>query len=88
MYKEKKRGIDMRTVGELKNLIKDLSDDMMIVHFDNNMEKFGCFPNVTAKVERRSPVEKQTWDRFDGTDYTYESYERDDENGQPCLVLY
>ena len=78
----------MRTVGELREMIAELPNDMKIIHFESTMEKHGCFPNVTARVEKRSPIEKQTWDRFDGTDYTYESYERDEECFQPCLVLY
>jgi len=77
----------MKTVGELLAFIENLPKDMPIVQFQTTMEKSGCFNSCFAKVEKRSPVEHSAWDRFDGGDYTYESYDID-ENGKECLVLY
>ena len=65
------------TVKELKEMIKDLPDDMKIVQYQEGMEKRGFLEGAFIKVEKRIPVEVETYDRFDYTKYSYKRYEFD-----------
>ena len=76
----------MKTVGELREFIKDLPDDMLIVQYRSNMEKHGYENGVYCDVANMQKETKHTWDRFDGTDYSYEVFVSS-EDGVPCLKL-
>lgn len=76
----------IKTVGELKDFIKDFPDDTPIVNYENDLEKRGYFNSTCFSLEKMQQVTKQTWDRFDGIDYTYEAYERSDD-GVECLII-
>ena len=65
------------TVKELKEMIKDLPDDMKIVQYQEGMERRGYLEGAFIKVEKRTPVEVETYDRFDYTEYSYQRYEFD-----------
>lgn len=76
----------IKTVGELKEFIKDLPDNTPIVNYEIDLEKSGYFNSTGFSLEKMQQVTRQTWDRFDGTDYTYEAYERSDD-GIECLRI-
>lgn len=77
----------MKTVGELKEVIKDLPDDMKLVMYKSNMETSGYQNAIYASVEAMASETKHTWDRFDGTNYDYEVY-TDSKDGEKCLKIY
>lgn len=77
----------MNTVGELKEFIKGLNDDMPIVKRSDNFElrgaiDIGIYPRVNKfKVER-----KEFMDGFDYETYYHDVY-ISDENGIECLQI-
>ena len=75
------------TVGELKKALANVADDIKIVSYQENMETCGYREGVSMSLDKRSPIEKQTYDRFDYTDYSYVVYERDDENGEAVVSM-
>ena len=77
----------MKTVGELKEAIKDLPDDMKLIMYKSNMETSGYQNSVYASVDNMVTETKHTWDRFDGTHYDYEVY-TSDKDGEKCLKIY
>ena len=64
-----------KTVGELKEFLEHLPNDMVVVHYKSDMEKSGWFEGVTPWVALMKKKTHETWDRFDGSYYSYESYE-------------
>ena len=74
------------TVKEMKDFLKDLPDDMKLVCYRSDMEKNGYMENVSARIRKMAPVEKHTWDRFDGGNYTYTAYEPN-ESGVDIVVI-
>lgn len=75
------------TVGELKKVLANIADDVKIVAYAENMENCGYRHGASISLDKRSPVKKQTYDRFDYTDYSYVVYERDDQNGEPVVSV-
>ena len=76
------------TVGELKERLKNVDDNMLIVSYQNGMEKSGILKAYPyAGVIKVKEVEKSTWDRFDGTDYTYTAYEKDKHGDKEVFCL-
>ncbi len=76
----------MKTVGELKEFIKNLPDDMPLVNYQSNMETSGYRNRVICDVANMKKEERPTWDRFDGTYYSYEVFVKT-EDGSPCLII-
>ena len=77
----------INTVGELKKLLEEFSDNMPIIHYSHGIERSGYFEGIwTPYVNYVSKTENDAWDTFDGTHYTYECYVLD-ENGQEALVI-
>ena len=76
----------MRTVGELKEFIKNLPDDMPLVTHQSAMEKIGYQNNVFCNVVNMKKETRETWDRFDKIAYTYETMVRS-ADGIPCLEI-
>lgn len=75
------------SVGELKKMLAGVPDDTKVVAWQQDMERCGCRPGASFNLEKRSPVERRTYDRFDYTDYTYTVYDRDVENGELMLTI-
>ena len=76
------------TVGELKEKLKDVPDDLLVVEFHNNMEKQGimkAFPS--CEIMRVKERKIHTYDRFDYTDYTYTVYERDNKGDKEVFYI-
>jgi len=76
----------MKTVGELREFIKDLPDDMLLVKYDRNMETSGYRNSLFADTIKMKTETKETWDRFDGGNYSYEVFEPS-ENGELCMRI-
>lgn len=74
------------TVRELKALIKDLQDETPIVSYQSDMEKSGYLPKVDISTQSMVVEITETYDAFDYTPYTYESYSMA-ENGEGVLCL-
>lgn len=74
------------SVGELKKMLANLPDDTKVVAWQENIETCGCRLGASFSLDKRSPIERRTYDRFDYTDYTYTVYEQD-ENGEPMLTI-
>lgn len=75
-----------KTVGELKQFLELLPEDMTVVYYKNDLEKCGWFEGITLWVTNMSKEVRQAWDYFDHTDYSYECY-RCDSNGEKVVVL-
>lgn len=76
----------MNTVGELKEFIKNLPDEMLIVNYHSDMETYGYTNNIICTVSNMKKERRESWDRFDNTDFSYEVYVKS-EDGIPCLTL-
>ena len=75
-----------KTIGELKQFLELLPEDMIVVHYKSDMEKSGWFEGITPWVTNMSKEVHQTWDCFDHTDYSYECYGHDS-NGEEVVIL-
>ncbi len=73
-------------VKALKNFLDGLPDDMKIVVYRHDMEKSGYMENMSVNIRQMVPVEKDTWDRFDGINYAYIAYEND-KSGEDTVVI-
>jgi len=68
-------------VRDLKKLLENVSDDLDIVGYESDMERHGIMEkSIYGKVVKVKTEKVSTWDRFDGTDYTYTRYV-EDKNG-------
>lgn len=68
------------TVGELKEKLRGVPDDLLIVSYQSDMERSGimkAYPQ--CKTIKCKEIERKTWDRFDGDDYTYKVLVEDKE---------
>ena len=83
---KERKDFPMKTVKELRDYLANLPDDMIIVHFIEDMERSGYMPNIYPRVANMSPIKEQTYDSFDGTAYDYTHYIYDEE-GTPVLAL-
>lgn len=77
----------MKTVGELKTLIKDLPDDMPLAFYHNDMERCGHINDVYAEIANFKSVTDTAVDAFDGTVYSYDKLEYC-KDGTPHLKIY
>ena len=73
-----------KTVGELKEFIKDLPDDMLLVNYESNLETSGYMNRLSCDVVNMKKETKYSWDRFDETEYSYEVFDIT-KDGIPCL---
>ena len=80
---------DMK-VGDLKKLLANVDDDLVIVGLQNGMEQSGLLPvsKYDMKTLSGEMVKRQTWDRFDHTDYTYEVFEEKKDGKIKVFRLY
>lgn len=78
----------IRTVGELKDFIKNLSDDTPIAKYKCDIEKDGYLPMLGVRLENMILGEKETQDACDHTPYTYEAFfPTHDDTGTLCLLI-
>ena len=76
----------IKTVGDLKSLLQNLSDDTLLLSYQSDMEKSGYVNRVFVDVLNMSIKEKKTYDAFDHTPYNYKVYERDS-TGEQYIVF-
>ena len=57
----------IKTVGELKNILNGLPNDMLILSYSSNMEKNGYENKMLIAIEPMKETEKETYDAFDYT---------------------
>lgn len=77
-----------RTVGELKEYIKNLPDDTPIVSYQSDMEKSGYQSISCASTQKMVTEKRETYDAFDYTPYSYTVFSpSDDDTGTLCLVI-
>ncbi len=76
----------IKTVGELKNILNGLPNDMLILSYSSNMEKNGYENKMLITIEPMKETEKETYDAFDYTPYTYKVFELD-ATGHECLLF-
>lgn len=73
-------------VKSLKEFLADKPDDMKLLVYRKDMETEGYMENVSVNVRKMKAVQKDTWDRFDGNEYSYTAYEND-KNGEETIVI-
>ena len=80
---------DMK-VGDLKKLLANVDDDLVLVGLQHGMEQSGLLPvrKYDMKTLAGEMVKRQTWDRFDYTDYTYEVFEEKKDGKIKVFRLY
>lgn len=76
----------MKTVGELKQFLKNLPDDMPMVIHRTNMERYGYVQEVSPYVAATVEKTETTVDTFDYTIYPYTRFALDAE-GVPTLLF-
>ena len=77
-----------RTVGELKEYIKDLPDDTPIISYQSDMEKSGYQSISYASTQKMVTEKRETYDAFDYTPYSYTVFSPSkDDTGTLCLVI-
>ena len=68
-------------VGDLKKMLENIPDDLVIVGYESDMERHGIMEtSFCGKVVKVKEEKVSTWDSFDGTNYTYTRYV-EDKNG-------
>ena len=77
----------MKTVGELKEFIKDLPDDLLLVTFKSDMETSGYRNDIDCMFANMEVETRHAFDSFDGTYFSYEVMV-DSKGGKPCLKFY
>lgn len=76
------------TVGELREVIKDLPDNTPVVGYQSDMERSGYQRRVYARSAHMTSKKRETYDAFDYTPYTYEVFSpSEDSGGTLCLVI-
>lgn len=76
----------LRTVGELKEYIKNLPDDMLLVKYESTMEISGYRNKMFCDVTKMQEEVIQGYDSFDGEEFEYKVFVPAEE-GTECLRL-
>lgn len=77
-----------KTVGELKEYIKNLPDDTPIISYQSDMEKSGYQSISCASTQKMVTEKRETYDAFDYTPYSYTVFSpSNDDTGTLCLVI-
>ena len=77
-----------KTVGELKEYIKNLPDDTPIISYQSDMEKSGYQSISCASTQKMVAEKRETYDAFDYTSYSYTVFSPSkDDTGTLCLVI-
>lgn len=78
-------------VGQLKELIKDMDDNLEVIKRSNNYELKGSFVPAEKYDIRIDTgyrlVSEQFWDDFDNEPYHTEVYVHDKDNGETVLII-
>ena len=77
----------LNNVGQLKEYIANLPDDMPIVLYRRDMEKSGYMEGVWVENQSMKQETDTAFDVFDHTPYRYEVYVEAGASGIPCLKV-
>lgn len=77
----------IKTVGDLKKLLEGIDDSTLVVSFREGMEKRGYLQECYADVGKFNKKEINTFDVFDGTPYSYESFFPNKYGEFECLYI-
>lgn len=78
----------MKTVGELREFLETLNDDMPIVKTSLNFELRGAIVNGVYAQKKKYSKEVETFiDTFDYTEYKQDVYKCDND-GIECLYIF
>lgn len=76
------------TVGELRDVIRDLPDDTPVIGYQSDMERSGYQKAVDARPSHMVSEKRETYDAFDYTPYIYEVFTPSkDGSGTLCLII-
>lgn len=76
------------TVGELRDVIRDLPDGTPVIGYQSDMERSGYQKAVSARPAHMVSEERETYDAFDYIPYTYEVFTPSkDGSGTLCLII-
>lgn len=76
-------------VKDLIEKLKQFDENMEIVAYESDMERSGIQPaTIYPRLVKLKRVTKSTWDRFDGTDYTYTTYVQSKDGDTEVVQLY
>lgn len=76
----------IKTVGELREILQNLPNDMLLLSYQSDMEKSGYVNRVFIDALNMAIKEKKTYDAFDYTPYSYKVYEPSAQ-GEECIVF-
>lgn len=76
----------IKTIGDLKEFIKNLPDDMLVVKYQKDMEKRGYQNNAFCNITNMKKETKTAYDSFDYISYSYEVFV-ESEDGISCLEI-
>lgn len=76
----------IKTVGELREILQNLPNDMPLLSYQSDMEKSGYVNKVYIDALNMAIKEKKTYDAFDYTPYSYEVY-APSAQGEECIVF-
>ena len=77
-------------VKELIEKLQKLDPELEIIQYQSDMERSGYQKvNLYPKVDTMKIETRRTWDRFDGTDYSYDVFvpAEKGEDGQKVVVI-
>lgn len=78
----------MKTAGELKKYLENIPDNTPIAMYRDDMERHGYLPGVCVRASDMTLVSVPTYDRFDGTNYSYERYESYTDGPTEKVILF
>lgn len=74
------------TIGELKEKLKNIPDDLEVVAYQSDMERYGIMSAyISPEIKKYNATTRNGYDSFDGCSYTYEVFE-ENENGSVKAV--
>lgn len=76
----------IKTVGELREILQNLPNDMPLLSYQSDMEKSGYVNRVYIDALNMAIKEKKTYDTFDYTPYSYKVYVPSAQ-GEECIVF-
>ena len=77
-------------VKELKQLLENVDGELELVGYQHGMEQSGLLPISKYDMEtlQGEMVKCNTWDRFDGTDYSYDVFKEKKDGQMKVFRLY
>lgn len=80
----------INTIGELKEFLKEIPDDIPISVYTEGMEQRGyLLGGININLKNTEIIDKKTYDAFDGIKYTYKAYDINyvEDNGDVKVLI-